>query len=64
MNNEEQTKSVAALREENILAFWREEHVFEKSLEKDSPKGEFVFFEGPPTANGKPGIHQIGRAHV
>ncbi|MSU74209.1 isoleucine--tRNA ligase [Candidatus Kaiserbacteria bacterium] len=52
-------KSDAAKREEAILAFWEKEHIFEKSLEKESPKGEFVFYEGPPTANGKPGIHHL-----
>lgn len=43
--------------EENILDFWREADVFAKSLElrKDAP--EWVFYEGPPTANGRPGIH-------
>src|SRR3990167_917054 len=52
-------KSDAALREEKILEFWHENKIFEKSLSKDSPKGEFVFYEGPPTANGKPGIHHL-----
>ncbi|MDQ3245083.1 MAG: class I tRNA ligase family protein [bacterium] len=52
-------KSAQAEREEKILEFWREHKVFEKSLEKDSPKGEFIFYEGPPTANGKPGIHHL-----
>jgi isoleucyl-tRNA synthetase len=52
-------KSEAAKREEKILAFWEREHVFEKSLAKKSPKGEFIFYEGPPTANGKPGIHHL-----
>ena len=52
-------KSETALREESILAFWNERQIFKKSLEKESPKGEFVFYEGPPTANGLPGIHHI-----
>ncbi|MDP3988828.1 MAG: class I tRNA ligase family protein [bacterium] len=47
-------KSAAAKREEEILAFWKEHDVFKKTLEKDSPNGEFVFYEGPPGANGKP----------
>ncbi|MBU1728040.1 class I tRNA ligase family protein [Patescibacteria group bacterium] len=55
----ETSKSESALREERILEFWKENNIFEKSLEKDSPKGEFVFYEGPPTANGKPGIHHL-----
>ena len=44
-------------REQKILAEWEEKQIFEKSLAKEAPKGNFVFFEGPPTANGKPGIH-------
>jgi isoleucyl-tRNA synthetase len=52
-------KSAGALREEKILEFWKENKIFEKSLEKEAPKGEYVFFEGPPTANGKPGIHHL-----
>jgi len=52
-------KSDAALREEAVLKFWKENKIFEKSLNKKSPKGEFVFYEGPPTANGKPGIHHL-----
>lgn len=52
-------KSQNALREEEVLKFWKENKIFEKSLEKDSPKGEYVFYEGPPTANGKPGIHHL-----
>jgi isoleucyl-tRNA synthetase len=52
-------KSEAAKREESILAFWEKEHIFDKSLAKKAPKGDFVFYEGPPTANGKPGIHHL-----
>jgi len=50
--------SVAA-REEEILTFWKENKIFQKSLAKQSPNGEFIFFEGPPTANGKPGVHHL-----
>lgn len=56
---EKNLKSENALREEKILEFWREHKVFEKSLEKPETKGEFIFYEGPPTANGKPGIHHL-----
>jgi isoleucyl-tRNA synthetase len=56
---EEVQKSEASLREEAVLKFWKEKDIFEKSLDKESPKGEFVFYEGPPTANGKPGIHHL-----
>ena len=45
--------------EEKVLKFWKENKIFEKSLKKDSPKGNFVFYEGPPTANGHPGIHHV-----
>jgi len=45
--------------EKNILEFWKKNKIFEKSLEKKSPKGDFVFYEGPPTANGKPGLHHV-----
>ncbi len=46
-------------REEQILKFWEENKIFEQTLNKTSTKGPFVFFEGPPTANGRPGIHHV-----
>lgn len=52
-------KSDQARREEAVLAFWKENRIFEKTLDKPAPKGEFVFYEGPPTANGRPGIHHL-----
>ncbi|MDO8590080.1 MAG: class I tRNA ligase family protein [bacterium] len=52
-------KSERAQREEKILQFWKEHKIFEKTLEKKSPKGDFVFYEGPPTANGRPAIHHL-----
>jgi isoleucyl-tRNA synthetase len=45
--------------EERILDFWRQEAIFKKSLEKEPSAGEYVFYEGPPTANGKPGVHHV-----
>ena len=45
--------------EEGLLETWREEGLFEKTLEKTAGGKPFVFFEGPPTANGKPGLHHI-----
>ena len=45
--------------EEEILEFWADAKIFEKSLKKEAPQGNFVFFEGPPTANGLPGIHHV-----
>lgn len=56
---ENQQKSSTAQREEETLRFWQERDIFHKSLAKHSPKGEFVFYEGPPTANGRPGIHHL-----
>ncbi len=47
-------KSEAAKREEATLAFWERERIFEKSLAKKSPKGEYVFYDGPPFATGTP----------
>ena len=40
--------------EEKILKFWQENHIFEKSIEKQAPKGDFVFYDGPPFATGSP----------
>jgi isoleucyl-tRNA synthetase len=44
-------------KEQEVLKHWDENDIFKKTVEKPAPKGSFVFFEGPPTANGKPGIH-------
>ncbi len=46
-------------REEAILKFWKEERIFQKSCEQTQKGTPFIFYEGPPTANGKPGIHHI-----
>lgn len=53
-NKNEQKKSAVAQAEESILSFWQEHKIFEKSLEKESPKGDFVFYDGPPFATGLP----------
>ena len=42
-----------------ILVKWQEEKAFEKSLSTRNDGENFVFFEGPPSANGKPGIHHV-----
>ncbi len=57
MGNED--KSEIAQREEKILEFWKDNDIFEKSLKKQSPNGEYIVYEGPPTANGRPGIHHL-----
>lgn len=50
---------VAPEAEERILAFWEEKKIFEKSVRRRSPLKSFVFYEGPPTANGMPGVHHV-----
>ncbi len=40
--------------EKQILDFWKKNNIFEKSLKKKSPKGDFVFYDGPPFATGTP----------
>ena len=45
--------------EKKILKFWEKNKIIEKGLKKNKDKKKFVFFEGPPTANGRPGIHHV-----
>lgn len=45
--------------EHDVLDFWRDGKVFAKSLEQSEGRPEWVFYEGPPTANGMPGAHHI-----
>jgi isoleucyl-tRNA synthetase len=45
--------------ERAVLDFWRENKVFARSLEQSEGRPEWVFYEGPPTANGMPGAHHI-----
>ncbi len=54
VNEKSIQKSPTALREEETLKFWEEKGIFKKSLEKESPKGNYVFFDGPPFATGSP----------
>jgi len=42
-----------------IRQFWEDEKIFEKSVEQRPAENAFVFYEGPPSANGKPGIHHV-----
>ncbi len=42
------------MTEQEILKFWEENKIFEKSLEKEAPEGDFVFYDGPPFATGLP----------
>ncbi|MGK5499002.1 isoleucine--tRNA ligase [Streptomyces sp. URMC 125] len=45
--------------ERAVLDFWRDNKVFARSLEQSEGRPEWVFYEGPPTANGMPGAHHI-----
>ncbi len=45
--------------EEEILKFWDENKIFEKSVQNNPEEKSFIFYEGPPTANGKPGLHHV-----
>jgi len=46
-------------REKEVLKFWKDNRIFEKSVEKNVGNPEFSFFDGPPTANGRPHIGHI-----
>ncbi len=50
--------------EEKILAHWEADGTKLKAIAKDGGKGAWVFYEGPPTANGKPGIHHVSSRSV
>lgn len=45
--------------DKEILKFWEAEGIFEKSIEQRPEDNRWVFYEGPPSANGKPGIHHV-----
>jgi isoleucyl-tRNA synthetase len=45
--------------EHNIISYWKENKIFEKSITSRNDHPSFTFYEGPPTANGKPGIHHV-----
>ncbi len=44
---------------EEILTYWKENQIFEKSVSTREAKPSYVFYEGPPSANGMPGIHHV-----
>jgi isoleucyl-tRNA synthetase len=45
--------------EDGVLKFWKQNQTFKKTIEQRQGKPEYVFYEGPPTANGKPGVHHV-----
>ncbi len=51
---ENKGKSETAEREEKILAFWEKEDIFQKTVDKEAPAGDYVFYDGPPFATGLP----------
>jgi isoleucyl-tRNA synthetase len=53
------SRVVAPEAEERILDFWDRANIFRKSVESRPDDRHFVFYEGPPTANGLPGVHHI-----
>jgi isoleucyl-tRNA synthetase len=54
----ERDKTLQELEKE-VLAFWDNEEIFKKVLKKGENDSKFVFYEGPPTANGLPGVHHV-----
>ena len=44
---------------DNILAYWKENKIFQESIDSRSGNPTFTFYEGPPSANGTPGIHHV-----
>ena len=48
-----------AALEREVLAWWEQRRIFEKSVRERANRKAFTFYEGPPTANGRPGIHHV-----
>ena len=46
-------------REKEVLRFWKENRIFEKSMEKRMDGPQYMFYDGPPTANGKPHVGHV-----
>jgi isoleucyl-tRNA synthetase len=60
MNNYNEYKEVNfAEMASSILEFWRRDKIFEKSVSLRQGRPAFTFYEGPPSANGTPGIHHV-----
>ncbi len=58
MYQEYKTLDLPAI-DRDILAFWAEQGIFRRSIEERPADNPFVFYEGPPSANGQPGIHHV-----
>ena len=53
------SRDIADVREKRIVDFWQDMNLLKRSVETREGKEDFIFYEGPPTANGKPGIHHV-----
>ncbi len=53
-NQPPKTSSQYAILEKNVLDFWQQAQIFEKSVDRLAPKGDYVFYDGPPFATGTP----------
>jgi isoleucyl-tRNA synthetase len=53
------SKLDVATMEAEVLKFWKKQEIFKKTTEANEDGKEYVFYEGPPTANGKPGVHHV-----
>jgi len=61
MDKQENTKSSFSQMEEEILDFWDKSNTFQRSVDKEAPNGDFVFYDGPPFATGLPHYgHLVG----
>ncbi len=54
MKENNQSRSIFPGLEEEVLKFWDDNKIFEKSVEKKAPEGDYVFYDGPPFATGTP----------
>lgn len=59
MQFKELSKQKAAEREQQISAYWNDIDLLKRSVETREGADSFIFYEGPPTANGRPGIHHV-----
>ncbi len=53
------SSDAVAPAEEALAAYWQRERIFERSVDERPEANPFVFYEGPPTANGRPGVHHV-----
>ena len=56
--NEDKNSSLSQIAKD-VLQFWKDNEIFEKSVTTKEGNPTFVFYEGPPSANGTPGIHHV-----